>query len=155
MSYTYPGRQHKPKKEMIDTAGKTENFFTRHVKLITFLVTVGLFLVIVGPILLFGVTQDWMEPPELPKMTVEDVILLSEQNTVLKLSQFTCYEGEMQEWSFGDYYVIEIGSRYTLVCGADPKTQVVFYCELKDSETEQQLDVLSEDMRAYFAAQAG
>ena len=155
MSYTYPGRQRKPKKEPIDTAGKTENFFTRHVKLITFLVTVGLFLVIVGPILIFGVTHDWMKPHELPEMTVEDVITLSEQNTSLKLSQFTCFEGEMQEWGFGDYYVIEIDARYTLVCGADPQTQVVFYCELKDSVTEQQLDVLNEDMRAYFAAQAG
>ncbi len=155
MSYTYPGRPRKPKQEPIDTAGQTENFFTRHVKLITFLVTVGLFLVVVGPILIFGVAQDWMEPHDLPKMKVEDVIALSEQNTNLKLSQFTCFEGEMQEWSFGDYYVIEIGSRYTLVCGADPKTEVVFYCELKDSVTERQLDVMNEDMRAYFAAQAG
>ena len=155
MSYTYPGRPRKPKAEVIDTAGKTENFFTRHVKLITFLTTVGLFLLVVGPILLFGVSQDWGESGDLPPMTVEDVIAISEQTTNLKLSQFTRFDGEMQEWSFGDYYVIEIGSRYTLICGADPKTEIVFYCELKDSVTERQLDVMNEDMRAYFAAQAG
>ena len=38
-----------------DTVGKTENFFTRNVKLITFLICLGVFLAFFGPITVFTI----------------------------------------------------------------------------------------------------
>ena len=45
------------------TAGKTETFFTSHIRLITFLVCLGLFLVFLGPVSIWQISE-WVQEAE-------------------------------------------------------------------------------------------
>lgn len=135
-----------------DAAGKTETFFTRHVRLITFLICTGVFLVLFLPMAIFGIDMviDWAERDERPQMTVEDVIRLSETNRDLYLSDLTVYEGELSEFEYETHYVIEIAPRYYLRAVAELNTNKIVYFQMVNFDNDQRVDVLKEDVRAFL-----
>ena len=88
--------QKKRKKQKPDTAGKTENFFTNHVKLITFLICLGVFLAIFGPISVFRI-RDYIEEKRAiaNAMTVQDILELAEDRDQLYLADFEDFTKDM------------------------------------------------------------
>ena len=70
-------------RQQIETAGKTETFFSRNVKLITFLICVA---IILSPFVITYI-QDVMETrreAELPKMTVDELVFIAERGNDLR-----------------------------------------------------------------------
>ncbi len=135
-----------------DTAGKTETFATRNVRLITFLVCISVFLAVFIPVGFWGfqTVQGWMEKDERPQMTLADVVSLSERNGELYLSDLTGFVGEQETYDMGIHYSIEIEPRYYLRAVADVATQKLYYFEMVDLETQEKVDILTEDVRAFL-----
>ena len=134
--------------------GSTESFFSRHVKLITFLATVGVFLAIFGPIFVleakdyFGQDEDTR-----PEMKLYDLVLLSEQEGGIALKQLTQYACMETTSDDGSVVVVKISfadDRYMVIATADKNTGMVVECQVLDNDTNQQLDVLNDDLRAHF-----
>ena len=77
MSYLqqpYRKTDKQPKDERADTVGKTENFFSRNVKTITFCLTLAAFLAVFIPIGVIGIDKldELFDPARnLPEMTLE------------------------------------------------------------------------------------
>ncbi len=120
-------------------SGRTENFFTRHVKLITFLVTVGVFLAVFGPILFFEMNGYYKEKDERPQITAEQVMALAEQGFVKKsqLKKFAGTEGESSAFEgYVDIYLDVAGGRYYLTALASANSDQVFDCYLYDLKEE-------------------
>ncbi len=132
---------------------KTETFFTRHVRLLTFLATVTAFLVIVGPFLVLEATDYWgHEGDSRPAMTTQDLIKLSEQNqgiTLRQLTQFACDESKMEQQGI-TIVTIDIEPHYILMAGANNNTGRLEYCEVTSDKTGERVDVLTEDVRAFM-----
>ena len=132
---------------------KTENFFTRHVKLLTFLITVAAFVLIVGPYLVLEANDHWgHEGDSRPAMTVQDLITLSEQKnsiTLRQLTQFACDENNMEQQRV-TIVTIDIAPHYTLMAGANNNTGLLEYCEVLSDKTGEKMDVLNGDVRAFM-----
>ena len=74
-------RSHEREDNRPDTRGKTENFFSRNVRLITFLICVSVFLAFFVPIVAYEVVDYLADARDnRPEMTMSDVLRLSEQN---------------------------------------------------------------------------
>jgi hypothetical protein len=137
----------------MDTKGQTETFFTRHVHLLTFLITIGMFLLVLGPIFVleakhyFGQEQDGR-----PQMKLYEVITLSEQDGDLFKKQLTKYmcEESVQEGKNTTLIRIDIEPHYRLFATTDDLTGVVVYCKLLNEDTGDEINVLEDDVRAYF-----
>ncbi len=135
-----------------DTAGKTETFFTRHVRLITFLICTGIFLILFLPMAIFGIDMaiDWAKGEDRPQMTLEDVIRLSEAERDLYLSDLTAFEGEISEFEYETHYAIKIEPKYYLRAVAELNTNKLIYFEMRDLESGEQVNILTEDVRAFL-----
>ena len=135
---------------------KTATFFSTHVRLITFLITVGVFLLIFGPIFVLEAKEYFGQDSDArPKMQLYDVITLSEQNSdILKkqLTQYQCDESK-QEGENTTLIRIYLEPYYILMATTDDQTGVVVYCTLLNDKTGTKLNVLEDDLRAYFDQQ--
>ena len=143
-----------PKKEKaeIDTKGKTETFFTRHVRLITFLITLSVLLAVFLPIAYMEAKEYYGQHKDSrPKMEVYDLVILSEQPAIHRkqLTKFACVESEKRDQNFC-LIQIEIEPHYTVFASADLLTGEVVYCTILNHETNETIDVLTADLRAYF-----
>lgn len=131
---------------------KTENFFSRNVKLITFLITVGVFLAVFGPIMMLE-AKDYFgqENDGRPQMTAYDLTLLSEQGAINlnRLTKYACEESEPDGQNFV-MIQIDIEPCYKLFASASKGTGAVEYCKILNLETNEEIDVLTTDMRVYF-----
>ena len=80
--------------------GKTENFGTRNIRLITFLVVLGIFLAVAGPISVFQIKR-WVENRETggKTMTAEELIALTESGEPLTFEAFRAYSGRYSKTS--------------------------------------------------------
>ena len=102
-------------RKQIDTAGKTENFFTRNVKLITFLICIT---VIFSPFVIVYI-KDTIEDKRLasrPEMTVDELVLIAERSKDLRqrdLAKFDdyCEESEMQGMKYAMYRIPVVHER--------------------------------------------
>ena len=158
----------KKKKQTQDTVGKTENFFTNHVKLITFLVCLGIFLVFLGPISVFTV-MDYLEKKNDPRipMTEEDLITLSEMNRDLYFSDIEGFrgtkdiktikynvdgseDGDTAEKEVEIYYYLNIGEDYSALAIADIATEKIIYFRVSNRRNQMHADVLTDDIRAFM-----
>lgn len=140
-------------RDAVDTAGKTENFFSRNVKLITFCVTIAVFLAVFIPIGVIGIEKmgDLLDPArKLPEMTLEDVVALSERTDTLFLEDISCYRGEKGDWTIGIVYTVYIGEEYILRGTASHVDLRLESCILYNVITEKGVDVLKDDVRAFL-----
>ena len=134
-----------------DGTPQKESFFAAHVKLITFLIVIGLFLLICGPIFVMSAVEYWGAGMDTrPKMTTTDVITISEWDQTLELKQITQYACREKVGQHEIHVTVEIEPHYTMVVRADKNTRVVIYCELLNNDTNEQLNVLTDDIRAYI-----
>jgi hypothetical protein len=138
-------------RERADTKGKTENFFSRNVKLITFLCCIAVFLLIFGPIAVLEardyLTRDYDTRPQ---MTLNDAIMLSDQNGNIRATQVEKFAGEKKVNPDGFYYYIDIEPHYQLLAVADKNTGMLIYCQIANLDTGETVDVLKEDVRAFL-----
>ena len=136
------------------TVGKTENFATRNVKLITFIICMAVFLAFFIPIAVIGF-NDFIEmtkpKSDLPTMTQEDVIKLSEQNGEVFFSQITCYAGESGDFGFETHYTAPVEGGYYVVAVADKgNNNKLLYLYIHKEGTTTKADVLRDDIRYFF-----
>ncbi|MBQ7346957.1 MAG: hypothetical protein IJW55_03295 [Clostridia bacterium] len=142
----------KPAKEEKTTKGKTETFFSRNVRLITFLITLGVFLAAFLPIAYLEAREYFGQDADTrPKMTTYDLIILSEQPEIKmsQLTKFACEESRQEGQNFS-LIQLYIEPNYIVMASADTATGMVVYCKMLNNETNEEIDVLEDDVRAYF-----
>lgn len=149
--YDENGYEIRTGKEKPDTAGKTENFFTRNVRLITFLVCVGVFVALFGPIAMME-ADNYLENENDSKytMTLENVLTLAKQNGYISASQIKDYANRQNETEDEIYYYIDIEPNYFLFAVADKNSQMLLYCDLSNLDTGKSVDVLKGDVKAFL-----
>ena len=149
--YDENGYEIRTGREKPDTKGKTENFFSRNVRLITFLCCIAVFLVIFGPIAVLE-ARDYLtaEHDTRPQMTLNDVIGLSDWKGNISASQIKKFACDEQDKDDVIYYYIDIEPYYMLLSVADKNTGKLIYCELSNLDTGKTVDVLKEDVRAFL-----
>lgn len=133
-----------------DTAGKTESFFTRNVKLITFLICIAVFLGIFGPLSVFHIYQYYVEMQEdgaYVDMTEDDLRALAKRADALTEKDFERFTREESDgWEIGNktgkMLYIHVGERYLLSCMVEKETKNVVYLKLLDDENEETYDLL-------------
>ena len=135
----------------------TETFWTRNVRLVTFLVCVAVFLsacVFVGTRV-----YDYFQPPkeELPAMREADLLALCSRTPSLRLRDFEAYEHESGgEWTIdgrtGKTLFLNVGERYSLTVMEEVQVGMIIYLVIEDRETDQTLDLLSKsaDLADFF-----
>lgn len=138
--------------QITEPVGKTENFFTRHVKLIAFLITIGVLLAVFIPIAIWD-GRDYLDEDEnLPKMTTEDLIVLIDRKNTLTMEDFMQFSGTTLEQLDGTYYYITIEPHYSVMVRHDVHTGKIDYCTMQNSKNGETFDLLSDDvdLRTYF-----
>lgn len=135
-------------RQQMDTAGKTETFFTRNVKLITFLICVA---IILSPFVMTYI-KDVIEEKRLenrPEMTVDELVLIAERGKDLRQRDFEKFkdyreEVEMQGMKYASYRIPVLHKRNCyLSVSFDMTMDYVFYVNLIDLDTHEELDLLS------------
>mgnify|MGYP003310744108 CR=1 FL=1 len=135
-------------RQQIETAGKTETFFSRNVKLITFLICVA---IILSPFVITYI-QDVMETrreAELPKMTVDELVFIAERGNDLRQMDLSKYEEyreeiDMQGMKYASYRIPVLHEKELyLSISFDMAMDYVFYVNLTDLDTRKELDLLS------------
>lgn len=135
-------------RQQIETAGKTETFFSRNVKLITFLICVA---IILSPFVITYI-QDVMETrreAELPKMTVDELVFIAERGNDLRQRDLSGYEDyreeiDMQGMKYASYRIPVLHEKELyLSISFDMTMDYVFYVNLTDLDTREELDLLS------------
>ena len=135
-------------RQQIETAGKTETFFSRNVKLITFLICVA---VILSPFVITYI-QDVMETrreAELPKMTVDELVFIAERGNDLRQMDLSKYEEyreeiDMQGMKYASYRIPVLHEKELYISiSFDMTMDYVFYVNLTDLDTREELDLLS------------
>ena len=130
---------------------KTENFFTTHVRLITFLVTVAVFLVFFIPLAFPTLREYWGQHVDTrDQMTIQRLIVLSEQNGAISERQISEYKSKTNDDDYETWYYFDIDPCYEVIAVVDKNTKLVIYCNLLNEETGEQIDVLKDDLRAYI-----
>ena len=133
----------------IDTKGKTETFFTRNVRLITFLICVT---VILSPFVITYI-QDVIEENRMekrPSMTVEELIFVAERGKDLRQRDLAKFEGyctrtEMQGMKYAMYRIPILHERnIVLSISIDASMDYAFYVTLIDMDTRAEIDLLKE-----------
>ena len=136
-------------RQQMDTAGKTETFFTRNVKLITFLICVA---IILSPFVITYI-KDVIEEKRLenrPEMTVDELVLIAERSKDLRqadLAKFDdyCEESEMQGMKYAMYRIPVTHERnLVLSISFDASMDYVFYFKLIDQDSREEIDLLTE-----------
>ena len=136
-------------RRQMDTAGKTETFFSRNVKLITFLICIA---VIFSPFVITYI-KDVIEEKRLasrPEMTVDELVLVAQKSKDLRqrdLAKFDDYreESEMQGMQYA-MYRIPIMHEKDLILSAsfDASIDYIFFLKVIDQDTREELDLLTE-----------
>ena len=133
---------------------KTENFFSTHVRLITFLITLSVFLF--GFLLLEipNIKERWGQYADMrDPMTIQRLVVLSEQESGISERQIKEYKSKVDEGEYEIYYYFDIEPHYEVIAVVDKNTRLVIYCTLLNESNGDKVDVLTEDLRAYLEAQ--
>ena len=134
----------------MDTAGKTETFFTRNVKLITFFICMA---VIFSPFVITYI-QDIVQAQReasRPEMTVDELAHIAEIGKDLRQRDLSKYEDyreevDMQGMKYASYRIPVLHERdYYLSVSFDMAMDYVFYVNLIDLDTRAELYLLSDD----------
>lgn len=135
--------------QICELAGKTETFFSRNVKLITFLICIA---VIFSPFVITYI-QDIVQAQreaDRPEMTVDELTHIAKIGNDLRqrdLSKFDDYreEVDMQGMKYASYRIPVLHERDCyLSVSFDMTMDYVFYVNLIDLDTHAELDLLSD-----------
>ncbi len=153
-------RKNKPDKQPktpAGTAGKTETFGSRHVKLITFLVCLGIFLAVFGPFSVFRIVRAVEESKQnaadagKKTMTMQTVRGLSLQgnDVTWKLLDDFAYENRSTKKFHLRVYTLEDG--YEVWAGGEPDSKKPSYLYLVDGENGNRLEIRNGDIDAFLS----
>ena len=148
----YTRSSNKDRQRGPDTAGKTENFFSRNVRLITFLICVSAFLALFVPIVAYE-TIDYLKMARdmRPEMTLNDVLKLAEQNGKISEAQIQKFKTTSEDIQAATtYYYFDISPHYHVLAIADKNTKMLIYCQLTNFETGETADMLVDDIYAFL-----
>ena len=132
-------------------------FINDHLRLVTFLVTLALFMAVFIPIAYYE-SKDYfsVRGDVRPEMTTGDLIVLADRVgertlTPSDFSKYRCVERESEDGKYVNY-IIEIDDVYRVMVDFNVETNEMLVFMLSDSETDQSVDILhGGDLRAYFA----
>ncbi len=147
-----------------DTAGKTETFFTRNVRLITFLICIAVFLAIFGPLSAFHIRDYIREHSDSrPELTDDVLIALTERSEGFFLSELEKYRGKTQEHTVTDpndpshEIVVDIywqadfaDGRYRCMAVAEPVGGRITYLSVVNLQTGDRANAKEESLRTFF-----
>ena len=130
--------------EEIDTAGQTETFWTRNVRLLNFLICVAVFLVAFGPYSVFQISSCIAENRlEGEEMTVMDVWDLAQIRENLRLKDFECYTRSKSEGEDILYYTIVVEDTYLVMVGAPSRRSPLTYFTVSRMDNDRTVDVMN------------
>ena len=143
-----------------DTAGKTETFWTRNVRLITFLICITVFLAIFGPWSIHRIYQYVTEQADSrTEMTVSDLYALARSPQTVRPSDLDRFIGEVGSNELDgirySVYQIDIGDRYFLMASFETRTARPYYMTLTDIRTQESLDLLKDSKKLEEFLSAG
>ncbi len=143
-----------------DTAGKTETFWTRNVRLITFLICIAVFLAVFGPVSVFHIHKYINEQSDArTEMTLNDLRRLSSAPMAVRTSDLDRFVGEVgsntAEGVTYTVYQIDIGDRYFLMASFEEAFDRIYYMTLTDLRTQTELDLLKDakKLESFLSAQ--
>ncbi len=131
-----------------------ESFASRHAKTITFWVCLVLLLATIGPFSVFWIHDHFAKATEAQAgktMTAEEVVRLSSLGQGLTMSHLKAYEGERSENEYREYYYIYF-DHYILLAVQDTRLGVLDFCTLTDKNTQDSIDVRTDDVAAFLAS---
>ncbi len=127
----------------IDTAGQTETFWTRNVRLLTFLICMAVFLAVFGPYSVFRIRACMVENRlEGDPMTVEDVIDLAALHDQLKFSDFQRFERSESKGEDTLYYAVRVEEKYLVMVGASERRGPLTYFTVSRIDNDRTVDVM-------------
>ncbi len=131
--------------------GKTENFLTRNIRLITFLVCVALFLVLFAMLEGFELFSFDSPADTRPEMTLEDLRAVASAPGRITPELLDTYRGERDDNTIDglhySIYQIDIGERWFLMASFDRSNRYLYYLTLTDLQTHTDLDLLKNGSR--------
>ena len=140
----------------------TETFWTRNVRVITFLICIALFLGVVVPVVgyhMYGYFQTEEEP--LDVMGEEELLAIYDRIKSSGLSLFDAYRKEsVGEWvvagKTGRTLFVDVGSAYYLTVMEEVERGVIVYAVLTERESKAELDLFDKEtdkaaLRAFLA----
>lgn len=144
--------------------GKTETFFTRNVRLITFLICIAVFFAVFGPFSIFRIRDYIREHSDSrPELTADALIALAERPDGLFLSELESYRGTKQNHTVSvpdnpsQSIVVDVywqadlaGGRYRCMAVAEPNGGRVTYLTVVDLRTGDRANVKEDSLRAFF-----
>ena len=131
---------------------RKDSFVANHIRLITFLSVVGVFLLVFGSIFVMNAKQ-WFSGDTRPAMTKRDVVLLSSMKLdtgipVDRVTQSQCKETVGQSHI---EIVLEVEPDYTVVIEAHPNTKIITAGKLINNKRNETKDIFEDDIEAYFS----
>ena len=140
----------------------TETFFSRNVRLITFLICVALLLGVGIPVIgyhMYGYFHT--EEVKKPVMGEEELLGLFDYLGAVDLSVFDPFRSDaVGEWTVGGRtgktLFVDVGEHCYLTVMEDVQSCVIVYAVLTDRQTREELDLLDktthkQDVRSFFA----
>ena len=129
-----------------------EGFASRNVKVITFVVCLAIFLILFGPVNIFWL-QKQKQAGEVngAVMTEADAIRLSSLGKNLRLEDLRQFEGTLNESDSVTIYTV-LFDDYVLMAMAPAGDEQIDVCTLTHIDTEEQVDLMTGDVRAFFEA---
>ena len=153
MKYSRGERPSTPRADR-ETVGKTETFLTRNVRLITFLIVIGLFLAVFGPLSVFRIREFILEKNKVENpIPMEQVIAISDLNRDVYLKELLPYSGTRKDGEMYIFYYMDVGADYLVLATADKVTGKLQHMILTRLSTGEQIDVLRDDVRAFLQPQ--
>ena len=132
---------------------KKENFFSANVRLITFLITVAVFLGLFLLLEIPNIKDYWRQYTDMrDTMTIQRLVVLSEQDAISE-RQIKEYRSKTNDDEYETWYYFDIEPHYQVIAVVDKNTDLVIYCNLLNEKTGERIDVLKDDLRAYIEAQ--
>lgn len=131
---------------------RKDSFVANHIRLITFLSVVTVFLLVFGGIFVMN-AREWFGGDTRPAMTKRDVVLLSSMKLdsgipVDRVTQYHCKETVGQSHI---EVVLEVEPDYTVVIVAHPSTKIITSGRLINNKRNETKDIFEDDIEAYFS----
>ena len=130
---------------------KKPSFFSTHIKLITFLSVILVFLLVFGSIFVMN-AKEWFSGDTRPNMTRRDLIALSrmELESGISIDSVTRYESEENKSSEAIEVVLEVEEDFTVKVYANPNTRLILSGVLINNKRNETRDLFNDDINQYF-----
>ena len=128
--------------------GKTENFWSRNVRTVTFLVCIAVFLALFGPVSVFTIRRVAGSENRGKNMTAEEAIRLSQSAGSVTFEKLREYRGRYNETESVEVYYIDFES-YQILATKSKKNDTLTVI-IEDYDSRERADLLRDDLRAFF-----